>query len=95
MMKLTCALVAVALGAGCSVHAQQEINVNLCLNPGFEQMAPAGEGDTTPMAWAASLGKGKVDFAIVDDEPHSDSAALTYTPSRPTPAATGPARASR
>ena len=46
-MKLTHALVAVALAAGCCAHAQQAINVNLCPNPGFEETMPVqGNGNT-------------------------------------------------
>lgn len=52
--------------------AQQEIGVNLCPNPGFEEpMDVEMGGDGQPVRWGTNIGKGEVDFAIVTDEPHS------------------------
>ena len=70
-MKLTHALVALVLAGACCAHAQQPINVNLCSNPGFEETMPVQEGDGMPVGWGTHVGKGKAEFAIVEDEPHS------------------------
>ncbi len=51
--------------------AQQEIGVNLCPNPGFEQIMEVAEGDGMPVDWGTYIGKGEADFALVTDEPHA------------------------
>lgn len=52
--------------------AQQEIGVNLCPNPGFEEpMDVEMGGDGQPVRWGTNIGKGEVEFAIVTDDPHS------------------------
>ena len=51
--------------------AQQEIDVNLVPNPGFEEPLEVEPGDGQPETWATHIGKGEVDFAIVTDGPHS------------------------
>ncbi len=65
--------------------AQQEIDVNLCPNPGFEEQMEVEEGDGQPIGWATHIGKGEADFAIVTDEPHSGERCAYINAHKPNP----------
>jgi len=68
-----------------SAHAQQEINVNLCPNAGFENEMEVRDSDGKPIEWGTHIGKGKVDFALVEDEAHTGKRCAYIRAYKPNP----------
>lgn len=81
----TTAIIAALLACITIACAQQETDVNLVPNPGFEEMMEAEEGDGATVGWSKHIGKGEVEFAIVTDNPHSGERCAYINAKAPNP----------
>ncbi len=79
------AILAAFVALGSAAWAQQQVNVNLCPNPGFEDEMEVTGSDGKPIKWGTHIGKGKVDFAIVEDDPHAGSRCAYINAHQPNP----------
>ena len=83
-MTRTFAIMA-ALAACISAFAQQDVNVNLVPNPGFEEPMDAEQGGGAEPDWSMHVGKGQVEFDIVTDDPHSGERCAYINAKAPNP----------
>lgn len=84
-MTRTRAIIVALLAMASCACAQQEVNVNLVPNPGFEQIMQAEEGDGATVGWSTHIGKGEVEFDIVTDNPRSGERCAYINAKAPNP----------
>ena len=84
-MRLSRLVLGLALALSASLHAGQPAGANLCPNGGFEVAIDARATDGKPVTWGTHIGKGKVDFAVVEQGARSGNRCAYIHAHKPDP----------